>query len=78
MAAEKAAVHDFDDAKFFEGCLPIEVMAQRGVDTLRFGPMKPVGPDRSADRAASRTRSSSCGRTTWRATTTASSASRRR
>ncbi len=43
MSAEKAALHEFDDAKFFEGCLPIEVMASRGVDTLRFGPMKPVG-----------------------------------
>jgi len=43
MAAEKAALHEFDEAKFFEGCLPIEVMAGRGVDTLRFGPMKPVG-----------------------------------
>jgi methylenetetrahydrofolate--tRNA-(uracil-5-)-methyltransferase len=41
--AEKAPLHDFDDPKFFEGCLPIEVMASRGVDTLRFGPMKPVG-----------------------------------
>ena len=48
-SAEKAAVHDFDNTKFFEGCLPIEVMAHRGVDTLRFGPMKPAGPDRSAD-----------------------------
>ncbi|MEO5896461.1 MAG: methylenetetrahydrofolate--tRNA-(uracil(54)-C(5))-methyltransferase (FADH(2)-oxidizing) TrmFO [Vicinamibacterales bacterium] len=43
LAAEKAPLHEFDDAKFFEGCLPIEVMASRGVDTLRFGPMKPVG-----------------------------------
>jgi methylenetetrahydrofolate--tRNA-(uracil-5-)-methyltransferase len=43
VAAEKAPLHDFDDAKFFEGCLPIEVMAARGIDTLRFGPMKPVG-----------------------------------
>jgi methylenetetrahydrofolate--tRNA-(uracil-5-)-methyltransferase len=41
--AERATVHDFDDTKFFEGCLPIEVMAHRGLDTLRFGPMKPVG-----------------------------------
>jgi methylenetetrahydrofolate--tRNA-(uracil-5-)-methyltransferase len=41
--AESATVHDFDTATFFEGCLPIEVMAHRGVDTLRFGPMKPVG-----------------------------------
>ncbi len=46
IAAEKAALHDFDKPNFFEGCLPIEVMAARGVDTLRFGPMKPVGlPD---------------------------------
>ena len=43
MAAERAPLHEFDEAKFFEGCLPIEVMASRGVDTLRFGPMKPVG-----------------------------------
>jgi methylenetetrahydrofolate--tRNA-(uracil-5-)-methyltransferase len=41
--AESATVHDFDNERFFEGCLPIEVMAHRGVDTLRFGPMKPVG-----------------------------------
>ena len=41
--AESATVHDFDHERFFEGCLPIEVMAHRGVDTLRFGPMKPVG-----------------------------------
>ena len=46
VAAESATVHDFDKEKFFEGCLPIEVMAHRGRDTLRFGPMKPVGlPD---------------------------------
>ena len=43
VAAESATVHDFDNTKFFEGCLPIEVMAHRGVDTLRFGPMKPAG-----------------------------------
>ena len=43
VAAESATVHDFDKATFFEGCLPIEVMAHRGRDTLRFGPMKPVG-----------------------------------
>jgi len=41
--AESATVHDFDKAIFFEGCLPVEVMAHRGLDTLRFGPMKPVG-----------------------------------
>jgi methylenetetrahydrofolate--tRNA-(uracil-5-)-methyltransferase len=43
VTAESATVHDFDKERFFEGCLPIEVMAHRGVDTLRFGPMKPVG-----------------------------------
>jgi methylenetetrahydrofolate--tRNA-(uracil-5-)-methyltransferase len=43
ISAESATVHDFDKAAFFEGCLPIEVMAHRGRDTLRFGPMKPVG-----------------------------------
>jgi methylenetetrahydrofolate--tRNA-(uracil-5-)-methyltransferase len=43
ITAESATVHDFDNTKFFEGCLPIEVMAHRGRDTLRFGPMKPVG-----------------------------------
>jgi methylenetetrahydrofolate--tRNA-(uracil-5-)-methyltransferase len=45
VAAEKVEGHDFDNTKFFEGCLPIEVMAHRGVDTLRFGPMKPAGLD---------------------------------
>ena len=43
VGAESATVHDFDKERFFEGCLPIEVMAHRGRDTLRFGPMKPVG-----------------------------------
>ena len=41
--AETASVHDLDREKFFEGCLPIEVLAHRGIDTLRFGPMKPSG-----------------------------------
>lgn len=43
--AERAPIHDFDvrDPKVYEGCMPIEVMAQRGHDTIRFGPMKPVG-----------------------------------
>ena len=43
IGAEVAELHDFDRTPFFEGCLPIEVMAHRGVDTLRFGPLKPVG-----------------------------------
>jgi methylenetetrahydrofolate--tRNA-(uracil-5-)-methyltransferase len=41
--AEVVAPHDFEKAVFFEGCLPIEELARRGVDTLRYGPMKPVG-----------------------------------
>ncbi len=41
--AELAELHEFEKAMFFEGCLPIEELARRGVDTLRFGPMKPVG-----------------------------------
>lgn len=42
-AAEKTPLHDFENTQYFEACLPIEVMAERGRDTLRFGPMKPVG-----------------------------------
>lgn len=43
--AERAPIHDFDaaDPKVYEGCMPVEVMAQRGPDTIRFGPLKPVG-----------------------------------
>ena len=43
VAAECALVKDFEKEFFFEGCLPVEVIASRGKDTLRFGPMKPVG-----------------------------------
>ena len=42
-AAEEAEVHGFEDRNVFEGCMPVEVMARRGVDTLRYGPLKPVG-----------------------------------
>ena len=46
VSAEEAPVHGFDDSGVFEGCMPVEVMARRAEDTLRFGPMKPVGlPD---------------------------------
>ena len=41
--AEVVPLHDFEQALFFEGCLPVEELARRGADTLRFGPMKPVG-----------------------------------
>jgi methylenetetrahydrofolate--tRNA-(uracil-5-)-methyltransferase len=43
LAAEKVEFHDFEKGAYFDGCLPIEVMAERGRDTLLFGPMKPVG-----------------------------------
>ena len=43
LAGEKADLHDWEGTPWFEGCLPIEVMAERGAETLRFGPMKPVG-----------------------------------
>ena len=46
LSAEEAELHDFergDRLKVFEGCMPVEVMARRGVDTLRYGPLKPVG-----------------------------------
>lgn len=42
-AAEEAPVHGFEDQNVFEGCMPVEVMARRGLDTLRYGPLKPVG-----------------------------------
>ena len=41
--AKEAPVHGFDDGAVFEGCMPVEVMARRGEDTLRYGPLKPVG-----------------------------------
>ncbi len=43
IAAEEAEVHGFEDKNVFEGCMPVEVMARRGFDTLRYGPLKPVG-----------------------------------
>ncbi|MGH7680019.1 MAG: methylenetetrahydrofolate--tRNA-(uracil(54)-C(5))-methyltransferase (FADH(2)-oxidizing) TrmFO [Gemmatimonadaceae bacterium] len=42
-AADRATAHEFDSVPYFEGCMPVEEMARRGRDTLRFGPMKPVG-----------------------------------
>lgn len=43
LKAEKMPFHDFEEPHYFDGCLPIEVMAERGIDTLLFGPLKPVG-----------------------------------
>ena len=46
VTAQEAEVHGFEDKQVFEGCMPVEVMARRGEDTLRFGPLKPKGlPD---------------------------------
>ena len=43
VAAEKAVLHDFEKREIFEGCMPVEVMAARGADSLRFAMLKPVG-----------------------------------
>lgn len=43
ISAEKMPLHNFEDTRYFEACLPIEVMIERGRETLRFGPMKPMG-----------------------------------
>ena len=51
IAADQFTAHEFDQVPYFEGCLPVEEMARRGPETLRFGPMKPVGlPDPSTGR----------------------------
>ena len=78
LAAEITPVKDFEKGIYFEGCLPIEVMAERGRETLRHGPMKPMGlPEPSEDRDGFRGPSCSCARTTSPRSTTTSSASRR-
>ena len=45
VEAEVVTLHDFEKREIFEGCMPIEIMAKRGIDTLRYGPLKPVGFD---------------------------------
>ena len=45
VEAEVVTLHDFEKNEIFEGCMPIEIMAKRGIETLRFGPLKPVGFD---------------------------------
>ncbi len=45
VEAEVVTLHDFEKREIFEGCMPVEIMAKRGIDTLRFGPLKPVGFD---------------------------------
>ena len=48
IQAETAAIKEFEKAIFFEGCMPVEEMARRGIDTLRYGPLKPVGLENPA------------------------------
>ena len=51
VSAESAQLHEFDrPPSYYEGCMPVEVMAKRGVDTLRFGPLKPVGLSKGQER----------------------------
>jgi methylenetetrahydrofolate--tRNA-(uracil-5-)-methyltransferase len=73
IAGEKTEYREWENVPYFEGCMPIEVMAERGLDTLRFGPMKPVGLD---DPRTGRWPSSSCVRTMPLARSGTSSASR--
>ena len=64
IAGEKTAFKEWEaSTPYFEGCLPIEVMAERGRETLRFGPMKPVGLTNPHRPASGLTRWCSCGRT---------------
>lgn len=68
VEAEVTPLHDFEQTLFFEGCLPIEELARRGVDTLRFGPMKPVGlraPDGSRPHAVIQLRREDLARTRY-------------
>ena len=77
LAGEKTEFKEWEkDTPYFEGCLPIEVMAERGPETLRFGPMKPVGLHRSRAPGAAPMPWCSCARTMRSARSTTSSASR--
>ena len=77
LAADKIEFKDWETSTpYFEGCLPIEVMAERGADTLRFGPMKPVGLSDPRTGRRGPMPSCSCARTTRSARSTTSSASR--
>jgi methylenetetrahydrofolate--tRNA-(uracil-5-)-methyltransferase len=65
LDGEKTEFREWEaNTPYFEGCMPIEVMASRGIDTLRFGPMKPVGLDDPRTGGAGPMPWSSCGRTT--------------
>src|SRR5438132_2425121 len=77
LAGEKVDFKDWETSTpYFDGCLPVEVMAERGRETLRHGPMKPVGLTNPHNPAVRPTPSCSCGRTTSSARSTTWSASR--
>ena len=78
LAAEKTEFHEGETAGYFDGCLPIEVMAERGRETLRHGPMKPVGLTNAHKPDKRPMPWSSCAATTSLARFTTSSASRPR
>lgn len=66
IEAERAPLHDFDqdgELTVYEGCMPVEIMARRGPDTLRFGPLKPVGLTDPATAAGPGLMSSCAGKT---------------
>ena len=68
LVAAERVVHDFEKGDFFEGCMPIEVMAARGVDSLRFGPLRPVGlelPDGSRPYAVAQLRRETVDGESW-------------
>ena len=77
LAADKTEFREFEGTPYFDGCLPIEVMAERGRETLRHGPMKPFGLTNAHQPRSSPTLSSSSGRTTRWARCSTWSASRR-
>jgi methylenetetrahydrofolate--tRNA-(uracil-5-)-methyltransferase len=78
LAADKTEFKPGETAGYFDGCLPIEVMAERGRETLRHGPMKPVGLTNPHKPDENPTPSCSCAATTSSARSTTSSASRPR
>ena len=77
LAGEKTAFHEWEaSTPYFDGCLPIEVMAERGRETLRHGPMKPFGLTNPRQPRQNPTRSCNCARTTSSARCSTWSASR--
>jgi methylenetetrahydrofolate--tRNA-(uracil-5-)-methyltransferase len=76
LDGQKTEFKEWEGTPYFDGCLPIEVMAERGPETLRHGPMKPMGLTNAHNRPSRPMRSCSCGRTMRWARSTTWSASR--